>query len=206
MPGHLAPEVVRKFCELCAWAHEVWEHHEELFQAPTSKHLQEHKLIGPFLSRLSVVSQEYALLQLAKLHDPPISMGRVSLTIGYVVEYGGWSTSTQQRLEHLRGELDSFGAQLKVARNRALAHYDLLANMSDEPLGSFQAGDDRKYFSRLQELVNVVHNEAIGGPFPFDSFVQADVAGFIHALGLDDQKGLPSQLRRANASENLPEM
>lgn len=58
----------------------------------TSKHAY-------FLQNLSIITQEYALLQLAKLHDPPGKCEAANLTIAYFVKFGKWTFRSRRRTE-----------------------------------------------------------------------------------------------------------
>ena len=80
---------------------------------------------GKELERLSIISQEYALLQLRKLHDKAVMNGNITLGIDYVLTYGGWSDSVRPRLEVLEKELGKFAKKLLDARNKILSHNDL---------------------------------------------------------------------------------
>jgi hypothetical protein len=181
MPA-LSPTVALEFCKLCGWAYETWLSHSELFDRnPRYAELQR-SWAGDQLARLSVISQEYALLQVAKLHDPAIVSGKITLSIDYVVTYGAWNSTVRLNLEALKGKLDAFGAQLRSVRNRSLSHNDLAAIVSGKTLGSFEPGEGEKYFHILQEFVNVVHEEVVGGPWPFDDLARNDVAAFLAVL------------------------
>src|SRR5437763_11120066 len=90
---------VVKFCELCGWAYEVWLNHRELFEKnPRATELLKNSFTGYALARLSIISQEYSLLQIAKLHDKAVMNGNVTLGIEFVLKYGGWSNSVRDHL------------------------------------------------------------------------------------------------------------
>jgi hypothetical protein len=177
----VAPVVV-EFCKLCGWAYETWLNHRELFDDNARADKLWQSWAGDTLARLSVISQEYSLLQVAKLHDSAVVSGKITLSIDYVVNYGAWSAPVRSRLEALQIKLNGFGSQLRNARNKSLSHNDLAAVVSGAPLGAFAKGEDEAYFQTLQELVNIVHGEVVGGPWPFDSLVKNDVAAFLAVL------------------------
>jgi hypothetical protein len=54
--------------------------------------------------------------------------------------------------------------------------------VSGATLGSFKQGDDEQYFVALQEFVNIVHEEVLGGPWPFNELVKNDVTAFLAIL------------------------
>jgi|ERR1019366_4696818 hypothetical protein len=183
-PMHaLSASVVVGFCTLCDKAHEYWLNHLELFDNnPRNAELCDSSA-GEEWKRLSIISQEYGLLQIVKLHDNAAMNGNDTLGIDYVLTYGAWSDSVRPRLEALAKELDVLGDQvLRDARNKILSHNDLATIVAHAPLGAFADGADKKYFKDLQEFVNIVHHQVVGGPWPFTDRVRNDVAAFLATI------------------------
>ena len=175
MTAHSAV-VVESFCKLCDWTFQVWLNDREFFdENPRSAELQ-NSIAADALARLRTISQEYTLLQIAKLHDPAVVGGQVTLGIEYILKYGAWEERRLKRLTKLVETLNAFSQELRTVRNKSLAHNDLAAILSNQPLGMFPKGDDVRYFETLQEFVNEVHEGTIGGPWPFDDLVKNDVA------------------------------
>jgi hypothetical protein len=178
----LSATVVREFYNLCNRAHELWVNHLELFDNnPRNTELME-SIARPEWDRLFSISQEYSLLQIVKLHDKAVMNGNITLGIDYVLTYGGWSDSVRRRLEALGRKLDDFAKQLRGVRNKILSHNDLGTILVGARLGSFAEGDDNQYFEALQEFVNVVHDQVIGGPYPFSNLVKNDIAFFLRTI------------------------
>jgi hypothetical protein len=178
----LSPAVVIEFCKACGWAYETWLNHCELFDKNARKEDLQKSFAAETLARLNIISQEYSLLQIVKLHDRAVVSGNITLGLEYVVTYGGWPKPTLDKLESLKNKLDGFANQLRSARNKSLSHNDLAAIAAGATLGAFPAGTDAVYFETLQDFVNVVHNEVIGGPWPFNDLVKNDVSAFINML------------------------
>jgi hypothetical protein len=44
------------------------------------------------------------MLQIAKLHDSAVVSGRISFTLDYMVEYGGWDDVTRERLVRIKAD------------------------------------------------------------------------------------------------------
>ena len=178
MPA-LSCRVVEEFCKLCDWSFQVWLNHRELFDDnPRASELQ-NSMGAEALSRLRIISHEYTLHQIAKLHDRAVVSSEVTLGVEYVVKYGGWDQPVLAKLTELANQLNQFARGLRALRNRALSHNDLAAILSSSVLGEFDKDEDIKYFKTLQEFVNVIHEEVIGGPAPFDDLVRNDVAALM---------------------------
>lgn len=176
----ISPDAAKCFCELCNWAYECWVTHKRLFEEnmKTEETIARAKY---FTSRLSVITQEYLLLQICKLHDPAIQKSTVNITIDYIVRFGDWGADTNKINQHVL-RLAALFDKLKSARNKVLAHNDLEAIMGEVALGGFPEGLDDEYFAALQELVNAVHEKWLGGPYPFNDLAGADVEEFLHVL------------------------
>lgn len=181
----ISPDVAKQFCELCNWAYECWVTHKHLFDenVKTETTIARAKY---FTSRLSVITQEYSLLQICKLHDPAIQKSSVNITIDYIVRFGDWGADTSEINQHAL-RLAALFDKLKSARNKVLAHNDLEAIMGAAALGGFPEGLDNEYFSALQELVNAVHEKWLGRPYPFNDLAGADVEEFLYVLEKAEQ-------------------
>lgn len=182
----ISTPVALEFCKLCGWAYEVWLNHCELFDRnPRAAELQRSGA-GCALARLSVISQEYSLLQIAKLHDSAVVSGKVTLSIDFIVNYGGWPQPARSQLDSLALKLNNFATKLRDARNKSLSHNDLATIVSGGTLGTFVQGEDEAYFQALQEFVDIVHDQVIGGPWPFDDLVKNDVVALLAMIGRCD--------------------
>lgn len=174
--------VVQEFCNLCNWAYEAWVTHRVLFDDnpnPDSLKASPH---GYFLARLSVITQEYSLLQIIKLHDPAVQREQINLTLEYMVKFGGWDEKTTSQLQKLYEDLESLAKKLRSARNKVISHNDLSAILGAPLLGEFEQGADCKYFETLQEFVNIVHDKAVGGLFLFNDLAVNDAKLLLAAL------------------------
>lgn len=182
----LSPSVVIEFCKLCGWAYESWLNHRELFDDnPRATELQNSKAADA-LKRLSIITQEYSLLQIVKLHDPVVTSGKITLGIEYVMTYGAWSPSVLEILQPLEKKLKGFASKLREARNKLLSHNDLATIIAGATLGAFEKGEDDAYFQALQEFANIVHEQVVGVPWPFNDLVKNDVAAFLSVLSHEE--------------------
>lgn len=101
-----------------------------------------------------------------------------------MVKYGAWSAETAAKLGQLAEKLNGFSKGLRTVRNKALSHNDLAAILSGATLGEFESNEDIQYFTTLQDFVDVVHAEVIGGPWPFDDLVKNDVVALMAMVKL----------------------
>jgi hypothetical protein len=193
MENSLTAGEVRAFCVACSWVHEVWSLHRT-FQDELQIDEGLRYRHGYFLERLSVITQQYVLLQICKLHDPAVQYGHVNLSVDLVVTRGDWGKDTRAKLDQLRVNLNDFHQEVAPARRKILAHNDRDTALAGRCLGAFPSGKDEAYFRQLQEFVNLVHEEAIGGPYPFHECARDDVR-----LVIDDL------LRAANTRDTSAE-
>lgn len=191
----ISPDVAKEFCELCNWAYECWVTHKRLFDEnqKTETTIAKAKY---FTSRLSVITQEYSLLQICKLHDSAIQGGAVNITIDYIVRFGDWGADTKKINQHAL-RLTALLDKLKSARNKLLAHNDLEAIMGATALGGFPEGLDNEYFAALQEFANTVHGKWLGGPYSFNDLAGADVEEVLHVLEYAEKKFVPAGAQKA---------
>lgn len=180
MVNSVSKDIAIKFCEECNWAYESWVTHKTLFD----KNKTPESNIGKsayFTNRLSIITQEYSLQQIAKLHDPAIQGSSRNLTIDYIVQFGDWAEDAQE-IERIKCKLHDFWIRIKAARNKALAHNDLESMMSNVTHGVFESGMDDEYFSTLQLLANKVHTKWVDGIFPFNDLAISDAREFLALL------------------------
>jgi hypothetical protein len=149
--------------------------------------------------RLYDISQEYLFLQIRKLHDRAVMNGNITLGIDYVLTYGNWSATVLHRLKELAKELDAFAEKLKDVRNKIFSHNDLAAILAEPTLGEFDEGADEKYFGALQEFVDIVHDQVVGGPYPFTNTVKNDIAFFLRTIK-------PFSIKKQSDGLTLPPM
>ena len=184
--------VVQEFCKLCNWVYEAWAMHRAFFDDNTNADFLKASQYGDSLARLSIITQEYVLLQIVKLHDRAVQREQINLTLEYMVKFGGWDEITAGRLRKLHEDLETLAKKLRPARNKVLSHNDLSAILESSSLGEFEKGADIKYFEALQEFANVVYDKVIGGPFPFNDLAVNDANALLAALTDDDERLMPN--------------
>jgi AbiU2 len=176
----VSQDVALKFCQLCDWAYETWVTHRLLFDDNNAPERNIGKAVA-FTNRLSAITQEYCLQQIAKLHDPAVQGKSLNLTIDYIVRFGDWGEQ-RHNVEEIHANLQDLWERLKLARNKTLAHNDLESVMADAVIGAFPEGADDNYFDTLQTLVNEVHQKWLGAPYPFNDLAGNDTQEFLLLL------------------------
>ena len=173
-------EIATAFCGQCNWVYEVWITHKHLFDE-NSTPADNIGRAQDFTVRLAKITQEYALHQVAKLHDPWKQGSSINLSIDYMVKLGEWG-SKQARINAICARLEQLHMSIRPARNKILSHNDLETVVNDWTLGSFPKGVDEQYFDALQDLANEVHLHWTGELYPFDDLAIADAREFLLLL------------------------
>ena len=173
---------IKKFCEICDHVHHCWLFHKKLFEDNPRKEVLAKSHAGPALNHLSVISHEYLILQIIKLHDEPKSKNKVTLSIKYILNFKELDKLLKDELDEIQFKLKEFAEKIYPARNKLIAHTDLLASRTNSSMGEFPMGDDIRYFEALQKFVNLLHGHVFGGPFPFSGLAGNDVDGLLFLI------------------------
>ena len=185
--------VVKAFYDVCNRAYGDWRIHRILFDDNPRKKELERSEARHALIHFSILSQESFLLQIAKLHDPVIIQGHVTLGIEYIVRYGGWDEKTKTKLQALQLQLNELDKKARPARNKILSHNDLESILNGGIVGNFPDGMDDKYFKTLQEFVDIICINVIGKALPFS--VEARITkGFLWFFREEACEGQPIHL------------
>lgn len=179
----LSKTIIFEFCKLCQWAHTVWYIHRTFENNLDDEVVNKRSRCPYVLHDISIITQEYVLLQIAKLHDPAVQNGKNNLTIEYVIRFGGWDNETLSKLSNLEGELAYLKDKIKPARNKILSHNDLETILNDTVLGNFDKDADKEYFENLQKFANIIHDKVVGGPYILDnSMVKNDARTLVDII------------------------
>ena len=180
----------RAFCDLCQWVDECWTMHSNLFER-LPEHLQDERNVpldhfletpyGRCLSRLNEISQQYVILQIAKLHDPARQGRNENLSIDFFVKQEFWSDEELPTIEGIGATLGGLYRQIEDLRNKILAHNDRSVFAKGSPLGSFSEGEDEHYFRALGQLCSMIWNKFPDSGWTFGArifdFTKAGICG-----------------------------
>jgi len=173
-----AKEFVRRFCSHVHWLVRVRHTFKVLFEdeQPSCQTLMK-KTAWSFFVDLNRILQEYLLLECAKITDPAATGKYTNFTVDYLVQNISWPDKAilekltslpddhkgiPQELKSLQAIARCFRRDIKLARNKLLAHLDTSAVLSSKPLGEFPEGKDEIFFCALQKLCNITHEACFG--------------------------------------------
>jgi len=132
-------------------------------------------------SYLVPILREYALLQIAKIHDPKESSGHPNHSLDHLVaRYGA---EPDPAVVAFKKDNADFIESVCQARKKVIAHNDLAALGFDRHIGTFANGSDEVYFRSLHQAVARLYEKAGIGPLPeWSSFAQHDAELFLKVV------------------------
>lgn len=184
----LSKLTAKRFCELCNDAYTSWITRRSLFDDnPNIGNPLPGTEAAHGFARLSEITMEHSLLQVGKLHDKAVIAGKITLSIDYVLTYGGWNDSASQRLDDLAKKLNEFAnsKSMRDARNKTLAHNDLAAVLPNTPLGGFEEDLDIDYFQTLEQFASEVWQAVTGETWSFPKQAEAFAKALADGISLD---------------------
>lgn len=174
--------VIDEFLKLCQWTYESWRTHRVLFDPSTRTDKLSYTSSVMALTRISIITQEYFLQQLAKLHDPAAAGNQKNLGLEYIIMFGGWDAPTKAQLEAMKDKLDGLHLKIRPARNKILSHNDLKTILKKKTLGAFPPEADTTYFRILEEFANLIREKGAGKKFHFQTSVDSETNLLADAL------------------------
>jgi AbiU2 len=156
---------VKAFCEECVWARCARTHFADLYESGGKRIELLSEVAHTFFGDLTIILQEYILLQQSKLTDPASSgAGKNNLTTNYLLTLD-WEDKTRKELVVANETLMQFRDKIIHARRKLIAHTDVESRLISNVLGSFDQSEEREFWSALQHFASTAHDAACGGPF-----------------------------------------
>ncbi len=208
MTTHLSPEELRQeyvrvmgpdlgtvYYELfsdIAWLHLKWEQYRELFGKDDERIALLNRTAPLFFGFLDGALFEDVLLHVARLTDPPKSLGHENLSLTRLPELVPPADLRDQIEEALQVTL----ARSRLARdwrNRRLAHADLATALGHSPatLEHPSRQSVEEALAAMRDLLNVLETDYRGGATAYDFLAESGGADFlVHylALGLEAEE------------------
>jgi hypothetical protein len=109
------------------------------------------------------------ILQIFKLTDPEITMGKRNLTIPFLVNNADFAATPRDmaKLKKIAARIDKFRARIVPARNKLISHLDLDAALRRKSLGGASVAAWQKFWLDLQDLVAILYKRYVDARVPF---------------------------------------
>jgi len=200
LPRPVTRRDVKKFIDHCVRLRAFWKHYQILFESSELQRELLQKTAPTFFPDLNLILIEHVILQVCKLTDREITMGKRNLTIPFLVNNSDFAAAPSDlaKLERLTQRIDKFRSRLLPARNMVIAHLDLDAAFRRKALGAAPVKAWQEFWLDLQDFVAIMHKRYVTARAPFylndvgmmsdaDQLVRAlKESTFFHAL-LDDR-------------------
>jgi hypothetical protein len=168
-PRPVTRRVVKKFVDHCIMLRAFWAHHQTIFEGSDLKRELLQKTAHKFFHDLNLMLIEHLILQICKLTDPEITMGKRNLTIQYLIKNSDFSASPRDlaRLTKIAARIDKFRKRILPARNKLISHLDLDAALGRKALGGASIAAWQKFWLDLQDFVTIMYRRYVDARAPF---------------------------------------
>ncbi|WP_296745747.1 hypothetical protein [Mesorhizobium sp.] len=178
---------IEAMAHFCVHLRSVWRHYEILFEEGELRRTLLHRIAPVFFGDLNQLLIEQLVLQICRLTDPPVTMGRTNLTIDYVIGEADFSgaPADQARIKTLRDGIHDFRSKIVPARNRLIGHLDRDAVMAGQPLGPASDAEWKQFWDDLEQFLQLVHTRYVdpNGHFMLnDVGTSSDADSLVEAL------------------------
>lgn len=175
----ISDEALEEFRKICHWTFEVWETHKTIFENSDFEKAIRETPAAYTMWMFSVISHEYSLLQIAKLHDPVTTGKSRNLSLNYIIEHGNWDSETNKKLCEILGKMNGFYNKIKPARDKVISHADYDSTMNIQIHGKFSAGEDDRYFECLEDFLKTIGMARLNCDFSFLHFSESEARRFM---------------------------
>ena len=160
---------VNKFVDHCVILRAFWTHYQTLFDGSDLKRELLQKTAPKFFHDLNLMLIEHLILQICKLTDPEITMGKRNLTVQFLIKNADFSASPRDlaKLTKIAARMDAFRKRILPARNKFISHLDLDAALGRKALGGASIAAWRRFWLDLQEFVAIMYKRYVDARAPF---------------------------------------
>ncbi|MDO6719891.1 hypothetical protein Q4575_10790 [Psychrosphaera sp. 1_MG-2023] len=132
---------------------------------------------------LTIILKEYSYLQISKLHDQEKIGDFNNHTIKYVINKIPDNKLLVAAFEKFRKDNWPFIKSMKHARNKTIAHNEVSDNQLDIRFGTFEYGEDIKYFNELHQLIDQMYkHEGLSLFSEWPEHTTQDIKSFINII------------------------
>jgi AbiU2 len=168
-PGFVTRRIVKKFIDHCVTLRAFWVHYQTIFEGTDLKRELLQGTAHKFFHDLNLMLIEHLILQICKLTDPEITMGKRNLSIQYLIKYSDFSASPRDlaKLTKIAARIDKFRQRVLPARNKLISHLDLDTALGRRALGGASIAAWQKFWLDLQDFVTIIYRRYVDRRTPF---------------------------------------
>ena len=160
---------VKKFTDYCVILRAFWTHYYTIFEGSDLQRKLLQDTAHKFFSDLNHLLIEHLILQICKLTDPEMTMGKRNLTIPFLLNNADFAATPRDmaKLKKIAARIDKFRKRIVPARNKLISHLDLDAALRSKSLGGASVAAWRKFWLDLQDLVAILNKRYVDAQVPF---------------------------------------
>jgi hypothetical protein len=190
---------VKKFTDHCVILRAFWTHYQTIFEGSDLQRELLQNTAHKFFHDLNHMLIEHLILQICKLTDPELTMGKRNLTIPFLVNNAEFPATPRDmtKLKTIAARIDKFRKRIVPARNKLISHLDLDVALGRKSLGGASVAAWRRFWLDLQDVVEIMHKRYVNVRVPFylngvamisdaDQLVQAIKESTYFGVLLDD--------------------
>jgi hypothetical protein len=164
---------IKVFTEHCIFMRSVFLHEKTIYKDLEREEFERiiTSRMPSFFGDLGSVLHQFLIVEACKITDPakgPATKGSSERpdnhTIEFLLAHYDLSPAAEKRLTPLRDSINRFRKKVKVYRNKLGSHSDREAVLSGKPLTDIDPADWDRFWTDLDELVNILHEEILGEP------------------------------------------
>lgn len=190
-----------------AWVHAKWSQYQQLYTRSPERIDLLNNVAGLFFGVIQDVLLEDIILHLARLTDPPKSMGKDNLTLRRLSALLANAQLTIEVQTLVEATLAACEAA-RAWRNRRLAHRDLALALASatEPLPGISYTDIKAALAAMRAVLNYIEGHYWDSETPYEHFItdggEADSLVYYLSKGVRAEQ---RQLERLQQGKPLPE-
>jgi len=168
-PRQVTRRVVKKFVDHCIILRAFWAHYQTMFEGSDLKRELLQSTAHKFFHDLNLMLIEHLILQICKLTDPEITMGKRNLTVQFFINNADFSASPRElvKLTKIAARIAAFRKRILPARNKFISHLDLDTALGRKSLGGASIAAWRRFWIDLQDFVTIMYKQYVDARAPF---------------------------------------
>jgi hypothetical protein len=160
---------VNKYIDHCIVLRAFWTHYQTVFEGSDLRRELLQNTAHRFFHDLNLMLIEHLILQICKLTDPEITMGKRNLTVQFLIKNADFSASPRElaKLVKIVARIETFRGRILPARNKFISHLDLDAALARKSLGGASVAAWRRFWLDLQDFLTIMYRRYVDAGAPF---------------------------------------